>query len=392
MSKLSQASSKYSIKAEMDANGVVEKPDVVGAIFGQTEGLLGPDLDLRELQMTGRIGRIEVDVSSENGSSRAEIRIPSSLDATETSLIAASLETIDRVGPCTADIEVEVVEDVRVSKRDYIVDRAKELLNNMRESVPESQKISREIKEEVRTSEITEYKGLPAGPNIEDSDSIVVCEGRSDVLNLLRQGVKNVIAIEGTSVPEEIKQLSSKKIVTLFLDGDRGGDLIQKEMMQTVDFDYVARAPDDKEVEELTKKEAYKALREKMSIEQLNSEQESEVEKEEVGEKTEEETEKTQELDLTDKERKLFGKITGELVGTRAAYFVDSNLQTLGKSPIPEAESAADSLDDIYAIVFDGELNDRFVDIAEKNGAEFLVGRSGNAESSEVYCLTGEDL
>ena len=34
-------SSKYLIRASIRANGVVNKSDVVGAVFGQTEGLLG---------------------------------------------------------------------------------------------------------------------------------------------------------------------------------------------------------------------------------------------------------------------------------------------------------------------------------------------------------------
>jgi len=53
------------IRAKIEIEGVVDKPDVVGAIFGQTEGLLGEDLDLRELQRTGRVGRIQIAVKSE---------------------------------------------------------------------------------------------------------------------------------------------------------------------------------------------------------------------------------------------------------------------------------------------------------------------------------------
>lgn len=371
----------------MTANGVVEKPDVVGAIFGQTEGLLGPDLDLRELQMTGRVGRIDVSVRSENGSSEAEIEIPSSLDATETALIAAALETIDRVGPCTADIEVESVEDVRFSKRDYIIDRAKELLDEMRDEVPESQEISKEIKDEVRTSEVTSYKGLPAGPDVESSEDIVVCEGRADVVNLLKHGVKNVIAIGGTSIPEEVKELSREKVVTLFLDGDRGGDLIRKEMDQTVDFDYVARAPDGKEVEELTKKEVFKALRDKVAEEQLDV-------AEEAGEETEEDLsdEGADDPDLDDRVRTAFKQTMTSLVGTRAVYFLDDELQNLGKAPLDEIDSSLQDIDEVYAILFDGELGREVVRAAERHGAEYLVGMSGSASSDDLQCLTKKQL
>jgi DNA primase len=401
MSKLAQASAKYVIKADMEADGVVEKPDVVGAIFGQTEGLLGPDLDLRELQMTGRVGRIKVDVETHNGSSEAEIAIPSSLDATETSLIAAALETIDRVGPCTARIVVEAVEDIRLSKRDYIVDRAKELLEDMREVVPESQEISKKIKKEVRTSEITSYRSLPAGPKVESSDSIVVCEGRSDVVNLLKHGVKNAVAIGGTSVPDEIKDLASKKIVTLFLDGDRGGDLIQKEMLQTVDFDYVARAPADKEVEDLTKKEVFKALRDKMSREQLDSDLESveedpdeDVEEPETDqdEDIELENDVPDQIELTDNQRAALDKLMENLVGTRAVYLVDEELQTLGKAPVKNAHAALRDVDEAFAVLFDGKLNRDMVSFAEKKGADYLIGMSGRASGSGTVCLTRENL
>ena len=52
------ATTKYLIKAHIKADGIIEKSDVVGAIFGQTEGLLGDELDLRELQRSARVGRI----------------------------------------------------------------------------------------------------------------------------------------------------------------------------------------------------------------------------------------------------------------------------------------------------------------------------------------------
>ncbi|MEM4188329.1 MAG: hypothetical protein QXN56_04120, partial [Candidatus Hadarchaeum sp.] len=125
---------KYLIHAKIEASGVVERPDVVGAIFGQTEGLLGSDLDLRELLKSGRIGRIKVEINSSQGKSTGTITIPSSLDRVETAIIAASLETIDRVGPCEATIKVERIEDVRDIKRKFVVERAKELLGAFEEA------------------------------------------------------------------------------------------------------------------------------------------------------------------------------------------------------------------------------------------------------------------
>lgn len=261
---------KYIIYAELIADGYVEKHDVIGAIFGQTEGLLGDELDLRELQKTGRVGRIDVELTNINGKSIAKITVPSSLDRIETSILAATLETIDRVGPCVATVKVIDIEDIRKKKREYIVERAKEILKQLMSNI-DVNTIIEEVKESVRMGEIIEYgpERLPAGPAVDSSDDIIVVEGRADVLNLLRCGIKNVIAVEGTSVPKTIIELSKKKIVTVFTDGDRGGELILKELLQVCDVDFMARAPPGKEVEELSKKEIMKCLRSKIPAEHI---------------------------------------------------------------------------------------------------------------------------
>jgi len=208
MAKLAQTSVKYLIKGFFDAEGAVEKPDVIGALFGQTEGLLGPELDLRELQRTGRIGRIEVNVNTKGGKSSGEIIIPSSLDGTETALIAASLETIDRVGPCNAKIRVDSVEDLRTIKRKYIIDRAKKFLSDLLGQVPDTSIVTEELMQSVRSAEIIEFKGLSAGADVPTADAIVICEGRADVITLLKHRIKNAVAVGGTSVSPEIVQIA----------------------------------------------------------------------------------------------------------------------------------------------------------------------------------------
>lgn len=268
MGKLAQSTIKYLIEADFSAEGIVEKPDVIGAIFGQTEGLLGRDLDLRELQRTGRIGRIEIELTNQNGKTTGKIFLPSSLDASETALVAASLETIERIGPCSASVKLNSVKDVRVIKRQFVLERAKKILEKLiNEEIPPTSVLTESIKESVKVAQIREYYGLPAGPDIENSEELIIVEGRADVLNLLKNGVKNVIAINGIKVPEKIIELTKEKITTLFVDGDRGGDLIIKEMLEVAEVDYIARAPDGKEVEELSKKEIFKALRSKIPIE-----------------------------------------------------------------------------------------------------------------------------
>lgn len=263
---------KYLIHSQINAKGFVEKPDVVGAIFGQTEGLLSDSLDLRELQKTGRIGRIKVDMTNKSGKTKGEVIIPSSLDRIETTILAASLETINRVGPCEASLRVTSIEDVRAVKRRTIVERAKELYKNMMEEfTPESSRMIDEVKESIKVPEIIEFgeDNLPAGPNTPTSDAILIVEGRSDVLNLLKYGIKNTIAVEGVNVPNTVAELTKERTVTAFLDGDRGGDLILKELLQIGDIDYVTRAPRGQEVEYLNKDQIIYALKNKTSVDKI---------------------------------------------------------------------------------------------------------------------------
>lgn len=353
---------KYLIYAEIVADGIVERPDVVGAIFGQTEGLLGGDLDLRELQKTGRIGRIEVKVESRGGKSYGEIKIPSSLDKVETAIIAAALETIERVGPCSAKIRVIRIEDVRASKRKKIVERSMEILRELFEEPEiESEKITELVRQAIRTDEIVEYgeEKLPAGPAIDESDAIIVVEGRADVLNLLKHGIKNVIAVEGTNIPKTIVELSKKKTVTAFLDGDRGGELILKELLQVADIDFIARAPEGKGVEDLTLKEILKALRNKIPVEQVHV-----LKKEQVSQK--EEKVSSHESLKTHKEM-----VEGKLL----ARILDRNFNVIKEVPVRDLVKTLKT-NNIKAsvIVFDGIITQRLIDIAAKKDISYIVG------------------
>ena len=267
MNSIDPNATKYLVRAKINADGVVDKPDVVGAIFGQTEGLLGDDLDLRDLQKSGRIGRIEVEVACKGGKSDGIITMASSLDQVETSIISAALETIDRVGPCKASIKVIGIEDVRITKREKIVDRAKELLAELVEQARDTgSNLANNIRQSVQVEEITTFgkERCPAGPNVKNSEAIIIVEGRSDVLNLLRAGIKNAVAVEGTNIPKSIQDLSRERVTTAFVDGDRGGELILRELFQTSEIDFVARAPRSQEVEELTAKALVKCLRNKV--------------------------------------------------------------------------------------------------------------------------------
>jgi len=399
MGKISPVSAKYIVHASIEIEGVVERPDVIGAIFGQTEGLLGSDLELRELQRSGRIGRIEVNVDTRSGKTLGSIIIPSSLDKAETSIVGAALEIIQRIGPCNAKIKVGKIEDVRISKRKFVIDRAKELLKQMTDTVlPDSQELADEVAYSVRVMEIRQYgkDRLAAGPAIDDSDDIIVVEGRADVMTLLKQGFKNAIAMNGTSCPETIKELSKKKEVTVFVDGDRGGNLIIKDLLNVAEVDYVTRAPDGKEVEELTKKELHKALRGRIAAEQAKLELTRELEKSSTGHYPKRQFSQPQQSRppqqrfqkkakyLSEADKKKFKSLLEDLIGTKGAYILDEKLNVLGKVPITEISTTIKSLGSgIFAVVFDGIIDSNLVATAERTNLNYLIGMSSKVKPSD---------
>ncbi len=422
---------KYVIYADITAEGIVERPDVVGAIFGQTEGLLGSDLDLRDLQKTGRLGRIDVQITSSGGKSSGTISIPSSFDKVETAILAAALETIDRVGPCIARIAINRIEDVRASKRKYVIERAKRILVEMfDENILETEEITEEIKQSVRVEEITHLgkDNLPAGPNVLDSDAILVVEGRADVLNLLKYGIKNAVAVGGTNVPPTIADLCAKKVVTAFTDGDRGGELIVKELLQVADIDYVARAPDGKSVEDMTQKEIVRALRQKIPVEQVLDQYKIKNQPRKRREITTKRKSLIRERPLCvrnaaeraeaipprrivprevvpksapvveeivvaapqepapkpEPEREWFRQHMDELDGTLCARLMDKNHNVLREVAVRDlARELKDSNGDVSGVIFDGVVTQRVLDIAVDKGLEYLIGaKMGNIVKS----------
>ncbi len=374
---------KYLVHAKIETSGVAERPDVVGAIFGQTEGLLGDELDMRELLKTGRMGRIKVNISSTQGKSSGMITIPSSLDRVETSIIAAALETIDRVGPCEATIKVERIEDVRDAKRKFIVGRAKEILELVGEAAPETQEIAKQVKESVRLEEIAEYEDLPAGPGVRDSDAVIIVEGRADVLNLLRAGIRNVIAIEGTSVPKAVIDLSKDKTVTAFLDSDRGGDLILKELLQVADIDFVTRPPQNRSVEDLTRKEVIKALRNKVPIEHALAELRGKPAPE-AAPAAEGEGRELRELE----------DVIGKLRGTLRAQLLDEKFKQIEEVQVRELKERLPKTLNVKAVVFDGVVTQELADMAAERGVQYIVGMRSRVEAAppNVRVLTVDDL
>jgi len=347
---------KYVIKANFEVEGVVEKPDVIGAVFGQTEGLFGSELDLRELHKTGRVGRIEIELKSEKDKTRGKIIIPTSLDRVSTAIIAATIESIERIGPCKARVWLEKIEDVREVKRKAIIERAKEILHQWNlEKQPETEEIFREVSEILRVSRVQKYgpEKLTAGPDIDSAKEIIIVEGRADVINLLKVGIQNVIALEGVKIPETIIKLTKEKEATAFLDGDRGGDLILKELLQVAKIKYVARAPKGKEVEDLNAREIEEALKNRVPVEDLLKRKKRKRRK-----------------ILVPKE---IGEAVKKLEGTREAILLDKDMNEIMRLPVSELANKLKDMDNVDTVVFDGVITQRLVDIASEKNIKYLV-------------------
>ncbi len=413
MGKISPVSSKYIVNATIEVEGVVDRPDVIGAIFGQTEGLLGEDLELRELQRSGRIGRIEVNIDTKGGKSIGQIIIPSSLDKAETAIVGAALEIIQRIGPCNAKVKVQNIEDVRISKRSFVIERAKQLLRQLMDTVmPDSQEIAEEVAHSVRIMEVTEYGNdrLPAGPAVEESDEVIVVEGRADVINMLKHGFKNVIAMNGTSIPPTIVELSHRKDLVAFVDGDRGGNLILRDLLNIAEIDFVTRAHDGKEVEELAKKEIHKALRSRITAEQAKLELASMNTSESIRKPMiarplpphrPQQTpmrpvgapmaapmaappRPSSKPILRDEEKKRLSEMLEGLIGTRGAYVLDEKMNVLGKVPFTELNSTLKSLNTgVYAVVFDGIVEAGLVEVAEKSTIKHIIAMDTKVDPAD---------
>jgi 5S rRNA maturation endonuclease (ribonuclease M5) len=352
------------IVARFEVEGVVEKPDVIGAIFGQTEGLFGPDLDLRELQKSGRIGRIEIQLESKQDRTFGTITIPSSLDKTSTAIIAAAVQSVDRIGPCIAKVSLDKVTDIREDKRKQILDKAKDILRDwVLEKSPSTDELVKEVSGVIRPADVVEYGHLPAGPEVASSGSIILVEGRADIINLSRCGIKNTIAIEGTKIPQTIIELSKTKETTAFLDGDRGGDLILKELMQIAPVDYVARAPLGKEVEDLTPKEIMRCLRERVPVDTTRAPPPRPIP----------EPVHVSRPPLTPLPEGIVSKAR-ELRGTLEGALLDSNMAEVAKLPVSELASKLSEYQSVETIVFDGVVTQRLLDLAEERGVKMIVG------------------
>lgn len=350
---------KYHVKLSFDVDGLVERADIIGAIFGQTEGLLGPEMNLNELQRVSKVGRIEVNTSSSTNTTKGNALLPMSTDIDTCALIAAAIESIDKVGPFDCKFTLDSIDDIRASKKEDIVKRAKEIKQKWStKSVSEGDSMLKDV-HEGDTGKLTTYgkEKLTCSDGIFDSPWIILVEGRADVINLLRAGYDNALAIEGAKIDESIKELCDKKEkVVAFLDGDRAGGFILKELKSLVRLDVELRAPTGVEVEELTPQQ----------IDDILKDTAADMKKE------------TSQPTINDPDDKplaeLANKLYSDLNESLEAIAIDSNQKEIFKVPISEVVDKLSTQSGIKYLVLDGIITQRLLDGAKQAGVECVVG------------------
>ncbi len=350
---------KYHVKLSFDVDGLVERADIIGAIFGQTEGLLGPEMNLNELQRVSKIGRIEVNTHSTNNATTGDSLIPMSTDIDTCALISAAIESIDKVGPFDCKFKLDSIDDVRASKKEDIVKRAKEIKQKWStKSVSEGDTMLKDV-HEGSSGKITTYgpEKLHCGSGVFDASWIILVEGRADVINLLRAGYNNAIAIEGAKIDESVKELCDKKDkVVAFLDGDRAGGFILKELRSLVNIDVEHRAPEGVEVEELTPQQIDDILR--STADDMKAE-----------------TTKPTLDDPGDKSvAEIANKVYPDLNETLEAVALDDEQKEIFKVPISEVVDKLSSQSGIKYLILDGIITQRLLDGAKQAGIECVIG------------------
>jgi DNA primase len=380
---------------------------MIGAIFGQTEGLFGPEMNLNELQKSWKVGRIEINLESKNDRTYGEILIPMSTDVSTAALIAAAVESVDKVGPCSARVELVTIEDVRASRRKQIVDRAKDIMKEWgSRTASEGENLLKDVQDSTKRARVVSYgvENLPAGPGVYTSDMVYVVEGRADVILFLRAGVENVVAVEGTSIPQSVIDLGRKKRLIAVLDGDRGGDLIEKELEQVAKVERVLRAPHGKEVEDLTPVEVLQLIRgdapQRASRPERSdrSERPERMERMDRGDRMErsERPERMEEpprreyrehrqrapepepeqvsIQVPEPLGSKIKEIFPALNGTLEAVLLDEPLAEKGRFPISELVQKVDANSGVKFIIFDGIITQRLVDAAAKANVSGIIG------------------
>ena len=365
---------KYHVKLSYEVDGLVERTDIIGAIFGQTEGLLGPEMNLNELQRVSKVGRIEVNAKSTSNTTVGDALIPMSTDIDTCALIAAGIESIDKVGPFDCTFRLVAIDDVRAAKKDDIVKRAKEIKQKWAtKTVSEGESMLNDV-HRGDGAKLSTYGAskLTCSSGIFTSDWVILVEGRADVINLMRAGYDNVLAIEGAKIDQSIKELcSTKDTVVAFLDGDRAGGFILKELKSIVSLDYELQADNGVEVEELTPQRLDEILRPIVDeIKKAKSTTTTTTASSSSSSSTASKTKSNDDKEIADVTAKIFPNLNETL----EAIALDGDQNQIFKVPISEVVSKLSSQSGIKYLMLDGIITQRLLGGAKKAGVQYVVG------------------
>ena len=408
---------KYHVKLKFDVDGLVEKADIIGAIFGQTEGLLGPEMNLNELQKVSKVGRIEVNVDSKSNSARGDALIPMSTDISTAALIAAAIESIDKVGPFQAKFSLIGIDDIRAIKKKIIVDRAKKIVQEWAtKTISEGEEMLKDVYDASKPGKLTTFgkAQLACGVGVYDSDWIILVEGRADVINLLRAGYDNAIAIEGAKIDETILKLTQGKRIIAFIDGDRAGDLILKELQGLVKIDKIYRAPSGREVEECTPLEISDILKDveeyiknihsikfnpdnqiKINNNIHNSVNQNQINHIDTKYLTNNQQDKVNmEISNTNKPATInegdevistIKQVFPEINETLEAMIFDKSLKTILKVPVSDIVKKVFDIKGGKLLVMDGIITQRLVEAANKAEIQFIIGHRTSSLKKPIF-------
>ena len=386
---------KYMIHATIKADGTIQRKDVVGAIFGQTEGLLGEELQLRKLQRTGRIGHVDVELNSTRGKVSGVIQLPSSLDQVSTAVVGAALETIERIGPCKATIKVTRIENIHSVKRDTVIDRAKDLLLSIvNEGTNDSKSILDEVRSVLTLGTETDIAGMTCGPNAKESEALIIVEGRNDVRNLLKFGIKNAIATMGANVKDELVELAkTKNNVTAFCDGDRGGKLLLMELSGALgkSLTHVALAPESREVEHLEGKVVTKCLNQKETATKAMTRIKAQLKADDKGTAPRKSAASNGSVDVPDNIREWSAHMSDLKKNTAILILEDgSPSEPIGASKLA---GFAEDVEGAQCLIVNSKISARMIEIAELGAIPSVLGSaSGTAGSDSVETYAMSDL
>ncbi len=456
------------IHISIEIAGRVTQSDIIGAVFGQTEQVLVEDLDLRKLQKEGKLGRIEVETQYNDEGSIGTITIPSHMDNTNTVIIAAALETIEKIGPCKATAKVRDIENINGLKVREIVAHAKQVLQKFMEVSIDSQELIDKVNDEMRMEQAEKYgeEGVLCGPKIENYEELIFVEGGEELRNMLKNGIKNVVAFEDLSKRKTLTELGEKKEIIVFVD--KGREYLVKRLMEFADIDNFSTPEDYKKIKEMGSKELHKALRGYVSAEQIGARRESSynnynapresMPQRRAPEQVRDErspqampqatpgnfvasprppqqvnaqrpvqpTPERERCARVGRDRWNRGGDRGEMGGRGApprreygrndrderrdfkpryevpehissllktkkgelkegeTYVLDKEFNVLGKLPVSELSSTLGSLNNVRALVYNGNVDNNLISVAEKNRIEFVAGNSCESTSRWV--------